>query len=158
MITFKDNGLAKKEEAVIFSLLNELSDPYSDFYFTQNNIRLFIKENFDIILKCLKQGDKIAFNDCGIAIVVGYSDKAQRKYLKILTRDLNDVGSLVKKIYWHVKSDLFVKIKENNPLKDVLLQNGFRFLGGRGKEVLLVHIYVDRPAPQYKFVKDQDED
>jgi hypothetical protein len=158
MIVFKDNGLSKKEEAQIFGLLQEVNDPYSDAYITKNNIRLFIRENFDVLKTCLKQGDKISFNEKGLAVVVGYSDKAPRKYLKLLIKDLEDAPGLVKKLYWHLKEDLFCKVKNNNPLKDVLLSNGFRFIGGRGKEVLLVHHYVARPAPTYTFSKDRDED
>jgi hypothetical protein len=158
MITFKSNGLSKKEEAQIFGLFQEANDPFGDFYVTKNNLRLFIKENIDVFFSGLKQGDKIAFDINGLAAVIGFSDKSPRKYLKILSKDLELVPSLVKTLYWHVKTDLFCKVKGNNPLKDVLLHCGFSFIGERGKEVLLVHHYVARPAPNYTFVKDRDED
>jgi len=158
MIIFKPNGLTKKEETELFSLLQEVKDPYSDAYITKDNIRLFIKENPDILFSCLKQGDKISFDANGMAVVIGYSDKAQRKYLKILTKDIETVSSLVKSLYWNIKEDLFCKVKNNNPLKDKLLKSGFRFIGGRGKEVLLVHNYVARPEPTRTYSKDRDED
>jgi hypothetical protein len=158
MNVFKSNGLSKKEEQEVFGLLQEISDPYQEGYITHNNLRLFIRENFDIFKSDLKKGDKIIFNENGLLSVVGFSDNGPRKFLKVLVKDLSVVPSLVKKMYWHVKTDIFAKVKENNPLKDVLLRNGFRFLGSRGREVLLVHQYVARPEPQYKFVKDQDED
>ena len=158
MITFKDCGLSKKEEAELFSFLQTVNDSFSDFYVTKNNLRLHIKENVDMFFADLKKGDKIAFNETGVAVVIGYSDSANRKYLKILVKDPNDVANLVKTLYWHIKTDLFCKVKNNNPLKDKLLKCGFHFIGERGKEVLLVHNYVDRPAPNYTFVKDRDED
>ena len=158
MITFKSNGLSKKEEAVLFALFQEANDIFSDFYVTKNNMRLFIKDNVDVFFTGLKQGDKIAFNENGLATVIGYSDKSPRKYLKILSKDIENVPSLVKTLYWHVKTDLFCKVKNNNPLKDKLLRCGFSFIGERGKEVLLVHHYVERPTPNYTFNKDKDED
>jgi len=158
MIMFKDNGLSKKEETIIFGMLQELREPYCDFYLTQNNIRLFINDNAKIFFSCLKLGDKLAYNEKGLAAVIGYSDKAPRKYLKILVNNLDDVDGLIKTLYWHVKTDLFCKLKNNNPLKDKLLRCGFSFVGGRGKEVLLVHKYIARPEPKYTFSKDRDED
>jgi hypothetical protein len=158
MIVYKENGLSKKEEAQIYSLLTEVSDVYGDAYITRQNLRLYIRENFDLLKTCLKQGDKIAMDEKSIAVVIGFSDKSPRKYLKILVQDLEDVPALVKTIYWHIKEDLFCKLKNNNPLKDKLLKCGFNFIGGRGKEVLLVHKYIARPTPQYTFSKDRDED
>lgn len=158
MITFKSNGLSHKEETQIFGMLDEYKDTFSDFYITKDNLRLYIKENFEILKTCLKKGDKIVFNELGMVVVTGYSDKAPRKYMKVLVKDLEVVPGLLKSIYWNVKTDIFAKVKNNNPLKDILLRNGFRFVGGRGKETLLVHKYIDRPAPQYTFSKDRDED
>ena len=137
MIRFK-TGLSKKEKKEVSFLLFELTDIYSDFYITKNNLRLFIKENQDILFECLRRGDKIAFSEGGLGVIVGFSDKASRKYLKILTKTDKDVDSLIKIISWNLDCDLYVKIKKNNPLREVLERNYFRFIGGRGKEILLV--------------------
>lgn len=137
MITFK-TGLSKKEQTHIRFLLEEISDIYGDFYLTKNNLRLYIKENQNILFDCLKKGDKIAYDDNGMAIITGFSDKMPRKYIKILAEDNNQAEKLIKVINWNLKCDLFVKIKKNNPLKEVFQANGFRFMGGRGKEMLLV--------------------
>lgn len=158
MVVFKNNGLSKNEETQIFGMLQELNDPFCDFYITKDNLRLFIKDNFDILKACLKKGDKLIFNDKGIAVVVGYSDKAPRKYVKILSKDLDNVPALVKSLYWNIKEDLFCKVKNNNPIKDTLMKSGFKFIGGRGKEVLLVHNYIARPEPTRTYSKDRDED
>jgi hypothetical protein len=158
MNVFKENGLSKKEEAQIFGMFQEVNDVYSDFYVTKDNLRLFIRDNPNVLFEGLKKGDKIALNEKGILVVVGYSDNSPRKYLKILVRELKDVDGLLKTIYWNIKTDVYCKVKNNNPLKDVLLHNGFKFIGGRGKEVLLVHNYINRPQPDYtRFNKDGDE-
>lgn len=136
MIAFK-SGLSKKEKQEIVSLLYELKDVYGDFYITRNNLRLFIKENPDTLFDCLKKGDFIAFTEKGVGIVTGFSDKSNRKYLKILAQDDATVSDLIKVISWNTKCDLHFKIKKNNPLKKVLERNGFRFCGDRGKEILL---------------------
>lgn len=156
MILFK-TGLSKKEESQIQSILVDLVDSYGDFYITKNNLRLFIKDNLDVLFDCLKKGDKIAFHEEGVAIVAGYSDNSPRKYLKILTRELKDIDGLLKIVYWNSKTDLFCKVKNNNPIKDQLLKSGFKFIGGRGKEVLLKHTHIDRPEPTHQhFNKDND--
>lgn len=157
MISFK-NKLAKKEEAEIRSTLADLKDLFGDFYITKNNLRLFILDNLDILFDCLKKGDKVAFDEHGVAVILGYSDNAPRKYLKVLARDLKDVDGLLKVIYWNMKEDLYCKVKNNNPLKDQLLRSGFKFVGGRGKEILLKHSHIERPEPVNKnFSKDKDE-
>jgi hypothetical protein len=137
MIVFK-NGLSDKEKKQITSLLCELTDVYGDFYITRDNLRLFIKENLNVLFDCLKKGDKIAFDDSGVVVICGFSDKADRKYLKFLTRNPDDTEKFLKVIAWNLNCDLYVKIKKNNPLKDVLQKNYFRFAGDRGKEILLV--------------------
>ncbi len=136
MINFK-TGLSKKEKELITSLVHTITDVYGDFYITQNNLRLFIKENLQLVFDNLKKGDKIIFDEKGMVLVVGFSDKAKRKYLKILTSKPNEIDNYFKVLNWNIDCDLFIKIKKNNPLKASLIKNGFTFAGGRGKEILL---------------------
>jgi len=137
MITFK-TGVSTKEKKEITSTIADLTDIYGDFYITRNNLRLSIKENLTILFDCLKKGDKIAFDENGVGIVVGYSDNAPRKYLKILAKDDKTVEALIKVISWDIKDDLWIKIKKNNPIRKILEKNHFCFKGGRGKEILLI--------------------
>jgi len=130
--------LSQKDKKQIFSILGELSDYYSDFYITRNNIRLYIKENIEILYKLLNQGDKIIFNENGIAVVIGYSEKSSRKYLKLLTKSNIVADKLLKNLDWNISDDVFIKIKKNNPLKQVLLRNKYKFIGDRGREILLM--------------------
>ena len=40
---------------------------------------------------------------------------------------------------WELKNtELYIKIKTNNPIKEVLEKNRFLFKGARGKEILLI--------------------
>jgi len=144
MIQIK-NQLTKKEKEQVSQLLQEYTDIYGDFYITRQNLRLFIKENPDVLFECLKRGDKIAFNEKGIILIYGFADKALRKYVKILVEDETNANQLLKVLAWEIREDLYAKIKKNNPLKEILLENGFRYFKDRGKEVLLIKKYFSRP-------------
>lgn len=152
MINYK-TGCSKKEQQILSSLILEITDLYGDFYITKNNLRLFIRDNINVLFECLKKGDKVAWFENGMAIVTGFSDNMPRKYLKILSKTDEDAKKLVKIISWKLDCDLYIKIKKNNPLKGALLKSGFQFLGGRGKEILLMkkgEKYVNRDKRQSK--------
>lgn len=136
MIKIKST-LSEEDKKQVFSILDELVDIYSDFYITRNNIRLYIKENIDILYKSLHNGDKIIFNEEGMAIVTGWSDKSPRKYLKLIAKDDIIADRLIKNINWNISEELHCKIKKTNPLKNILLRNKWKFAGDRGKEILL---------------------
>lgn len=137
MITFKNGQLSKKEIQAVQFLLEEISDSYRDFYITRNNLRLFIRENTDLLYNILKQGDKIAYGNEGVALVTGFSDNSSRKYVKILSKDEESANRLLKILLSHIKCDLWIKVKKDNPLKKVLENNNFKYFGNRGREVLL---------------------
>lgn len=136
MIQFKSN-LSKKDKLFIREIIDNVIDEYKDFYITRDNLRLFIKDNLDVFFSCLKQGDKIAFYENGIAFITGFSDKAKRKYIKVLAKDKDSASNLLKIVNWNIKIPLFVKIKKYNPIKKAFLDNNYVFKGGRGSEVLL---------------------
>lgn len=138
MVIYKHNcKLNKEEKSQILGLLSEVKDPYGDFYLTKNNLRLFIAENSDLLYNNIEEGDYIAFDENGMAIINGFCDNSNRKYLKVLCKNPENLNNYIKVISWDLNCDLFIKIKKNNPLKEVLIKNGFEFFGGRGKEILL---------------------
>ena len=145
MIQVKKGKLQKKEEYELDIFIKDLSDIYSDFYITRNNLRLYIKENTDLLYSCLEKGDQMSFSEeKGIAFITGFSDKAERKYLKVLAKDDQSADHLLKALLWQVDYDLFAKIKKNNPIRQILQRNNFKFIGDRGKEVLLIRKYISR--------------
>ena len=137
MIIFKSGQLNKKEQLEISILLDELIDEYSDFYLTRDNIRLYIKDNKDILFDSLQKGNYIAYTQNGIAIVDGYADNAKRKYVKILSKDIKLTDKLLTIINANIKDILFCKLKKKNPIIEVFKNNGFKFKGNRGLEILL---------------------
>jgi len=139
MIHARTGQISKKEKTKIEHILAELSDIYGDFYITRENLRLYIKENTDLFFNCIKKGDRIFYNEGdGIILVTGFSDKAHRIYTKVLAKNEESADKLVKVMLWNINCTLYAKIKKNCPLKNVLQNNGFKFLGNRNKEILLV--------------------
>lgn len=150
MIQLKST-LSKKDKEQVSSILKELSDYYSDFYITRNNIRLYIKENIEILYKLLSKGDKIIFEEDGLAIISGWSDKSPRKYMKLLAKDDKITDKLIKNINWNISEELYCKIKKTNPLKNILLKNRWKFAGDRGKEILLKRESIEIKQRENKY-------
>ena len=140
MINFKSR-LTKKEKEKIWSFVEETDDVYRDFFLTKNNIRLFIKENLNVLFENLKKGDKIAYDENGIVLVTGFSDNFKRHYIKFLTKDSKTAEDLLKVLSWNLDVTLWVKLKKNNYIINILKKNGFKFTGSRGTEILLVRKY-----------------
>jgi len=138
MIYLKNAPLAKKEKQEIQSLFSEIFDPYCDFYVTKNNRRLFIRENSEILFNGIAKGDCIAYNETGIATIIGISDKSDRKYLRFLVRQPALVGNLLVALLMEkYEGILYTKLKYNNPSIPTLLGFGFVEVADRGEEVLL---------------------
>lgn len=132
------NTIKKKDFVEILDLV-KLPDYTRDFYITKDNIRLFIKDNLDIVLSDLKKGDYIGWNDNVLAFIVGFADKAPRKYLKIIAKNLKEADKFLKfTLAWNFpKIDLYAKMKKTNKMVKVLVKNGFKIIGNRGNEYLL---------------------
>lgn len=143
MIIFKSGKVGKKEKKLINDILNKISDVYTDFYITRSNLRLFIKDNKDLLFSALEKGDKIVYNtENGIIFVTGFSDGGKRIYIKPLIQNAEAGDKLLKVLLWNTDYDIYAKIKKNHPFKNVLLRNNFKFVGDRGKEILLCHKYI----------------
>jgi len=158
MIEYQTGRLSKKNRAIIENLLNSLTDDYSDFYMTHQNLRLFLKENQELLFDSLEKGNKIIWDSTrGLAFITGYHDKiSPRKYVKILAMSEEKAEQLLKVVYWHVEENLYAKVKKDSPIRRALQKCGFRFCGDRGKEILLCHRHVPRPTP--KNYKEEDEE
>ena len=157
MIIHKSGQLSKNEKEIIQNILQDFTDAFGDTYITRNNLRLYIKENIDVVFEGLSKGDKLSYEENrGFILIDGYSDKAPRKYIKIVTLNDNATNRLLKTLHWHVREDLYVKISKNNPVKRVLERNGFRFAGDRGKQILLCRKYIpSKPKKQKEEVNEK---
>lgn len=138
MILYKSGQIGKKEKFFIAGILLEINDLYGDFYLTKERMRLYLKENSELLFEALKKGDKIVYEEeLGVIFVTGWSDNFPRKYVKILAKDTHSADKLIKRMLWELKNtNLFIKIKLNNPIRQILEKNGFKWKGSRGKEIL----------------------
>lgn len=131
--------LSDSDKQELSVILSSVPDIYGDFYITLNNIRLFIRENLNTFLKGVEKGDLCAWDDeGGIIAISGISDNSSRCYVKVLASSgyiANNLVKAVERVF--VGTELYAKIKKNNPLVRTLQYNGFVFAGGRGKEILL---------------------
>jgi len=154
MLIYKSGNLSKKEKLVVESLLDSITDIYSDFYLTRDNLRLFIKENSHLLFEGLSKGDKIIYGDEGVLFIHGFSDNAPRKYVKILARNEEDASQLLKLLNWNVNEELYAKVKKNNIVLRALQKNGFIWKGSRGLETL---VYRKAKTNNFKANKEGDK-
>jgi hypothetical protein len=144
-----------------------------DFFITKNNQRLFLNNINNAILAfntCIKHGDKSYILEengkiLGSLLVVGYSDKFERKYLKIFSQDKNVTVNLLRYFTWKHKSECYLKVKKESPLLSLINNRlfsynntkkwGFKFNSNRGSEILFQYI----PNKQVSYISNfKDED
>lgn len=133
-------------------------DSFSDFYITKNNKRLFLTDiNVAkmVFTDCLKHGEKCFIKEDkneikALFLILGYKDKFERKYIKVLAKDKKDFEDLFSYLQWQNFKNLFIKVKTSNKnfvkydekIKRykpsyILRKNGFEIIAVRDNEVLL---------------------
>ena len=138
MLQYKFGPLSKQDKKEINSLLDNISDLYSDFYITKENLRLYIKENTHLLYEGISKKDKIVYGEEGILFIHGFSDQSRRKYVKILSDNAENASKLIRFLNLQLTDiELYVKIKKENPILKSFQTKGFKFVGDRGKEILL---------------------
>lgn len=167
-------SLNKKDLTNFLSFCSQ-KDRYSDCYITRNNKRLFLNDQkvcSKVFSNCLKHGDKCLIKEDqeeikGILLVTGYADQYPRKFIKILAQDNQTIDDLLKSLTWTHNTDLYIKIKRDNPIQQIATGNkkdfrgfGFRFQGSRGKEILLYRKYNEKfdYNKRPKFIKEEDRE
>jgi len=122
----------------------ERKDSFADFYVTKNNNRLFLSDLkvaemifWDIMKRsdiCYVSEAKNEFD--GILLVIGYADKAPRKYIKILSNTTKIADGLIRTLFWNCPATYFLKIKKENSLIALTRKYRFQYIGNRGYEIL----------------------
>ncbi len=134
-------------------------DSASDFYVTKNNRRIFLnnpKVAKGVFNDCIKHSEKCYIKEengliVAILLIIGYKDKDERKYLKVLSHNKKDVKDLFSYLIWqNLPSNIFVKIHKNNTnfgiydernnrfnLTYSIKKSGFRVIAIREREILL---------------------
>lgn len=135
------NKIAEKcDKEEIKKVLKEIPDIYSDFYITKNNLRLSIKENFNVVFNDVLNGDLMFYNERAVVLINGLSEKdVDRKYLKFIYSDVDYFNSLLEFVKLNIAEikPIFCKIKRDNDWSN-LINIGFKPYKNRGKEILLI--------------------
>ena len=129
----------EKEILIIKEFIDNYKDEFEDFYITINNRRLFLKDYLFDYIKNRKKGEIIlGDSEKGFIFTWGISDRANRKYLKIIYKDIKSLYDLFTVFLWNYNFfDWYIKAKSNNPIIEVSKKFGFKVIGFRGKELLL---------------------
>lgn len=135
-----------------------------DFYFTENNSRLYAQDE-KTLKRFLKQCrhiylhyDKLGDINGLIMVWKSVGGGKERFYLKMKYRDLNVARNLLTILLWNIKSDVYIKIRKDNSTLPVLRNKGFRFLGGRGLQILLVKKFKPREEVSFKYERDEEDE
>ena len=151
-------------------------DPFSDFYITKNNKRLYLtdlKIAKQVFNECLKRGNKAFIKEesgliKAILLIVGYCDKSERKYIKVLSKNKQDFQDLFSYLQWQDLKNLFIKSRNNNKNfvkydekinrykpSYILRKSGFSIIAVRDREILLKREYIKRTYKK-PFFKEAD--
>jgi len=92
----------------------------------------------------------------GILLITGYSNKAERKFVKVLASSLKAYQQLFLFLFYNYNVQLFLQIKRNSPLFQVARQYKFEIFGDRGEELLLCKKpYVKKGKQNYGYRSDK---
>jgi hypothetical protein len=156
----------KKNYPALLDFIKNNTD--EDFYYTLNNERVYI-EDAGSLKKLLKSsrdiyeleegGDCVAF--CLLWKSIG--GEKTRYYIKLLAKDSNSASDLLRGFLWQIyNTEIFVKISKHHRFLDVYKKYGFKFIGGRGRQVLLKRDKFIREHNNYnslalKGIEDNNE-
>ncbi len=129
-----------------------------DFYFTQDNTRIYITD-VDNLRRLFKQSEHIfAVKENGdyVGLILVWKSEGGgklRKYVKMNARNQKVARDLLTVLMWNCFDDLYFKVRKDSRLLPAIKQKGFRFEGGRGSQVLL-----RGKAKEYVSFSSKDKD
>jgi hypothetical protein len=170
--------LINSKDYLNFSVFCEAHKNNPELYITKDNKRISLSDPIvcrKVFNNCLRHGDKAYIYEeagfiLGMILVIGFADKFERKYLKIIGSHPTVLDGLFRYLTWNLNTESYLKVKLNSPLlkicKHLAYKQNFEkkfyftFLGKRGyngDEVLLKYSPNPRPLT-YEFHKKDDED
>ncbi len=147
--------LKDKHKFDILDFLSNYNDEFEEGYITINKQRIFLKNKLNLIVKFLKYQEiyGLYYGDLkGLMII--FREKGFRPYLKILSDKENYNEDFIRFLRWNfMGTNLFCKLKKENPLIKQLARCGFFRIGDRGREILL----TKKAIKQLNKIKPKDE-
>ena len=140
MITKLNPSDKKKHDGILDFITNNFD---ADFYMTHENKRVYITEHYQLKILFAESQDIYVLEEnsdyLGIALIwVSTGGEKKRYYIKINALNKSVADGLLTQILWdYAEKELFVKIKKNNKFLSTFYRKNFKFLGGRGSQILL---------------------
>ena len=132
-----------------------------DCYFTHDNTRTYITDEKS--LKCFLRETicTYVYKENGnvgglISVWKSMGGDVKRYYVKINAASAKIAQDLLTILTWNFNKELFIKIKKDSKFVEVFKYKSFRFIGGRGVQLLL-----QRKPNEYEYramVKEADID
>lgn len=138
-------NLKAKDKIRFLEYCKEFKDKFEDNYVTIERERKFLNEikiSKQVFTNITKKGDKCIIkedndNIKGILIMVGFSDKFPRKYVKCIADSQKDYKDLFDFLLMNYDNlELFMKLKKENLLGNIIQRFKFIPIAFRGKELL----------------------
>jgi hypothetical protein len=132
-----------KKNTSLVELLNFLKEDFDyDFYYTHENARIYIS-NLSNLKHLLKSSHYIYTLEekgeyAGIVLLwKSHGGGKERYYIKLKATNPEVAKSLITVLLWNTRKEVYAKIRKDNKFLSTLRNKGFKFLGGRGVQVLL---------------------
>lgn len=140
MIQRLNTSNSKKYPALLDFIKTNTDD---DFYMTENNNRIYIQDLASLKKLFKSSRDVYIFEEAGdykafCLLWKSIGGEKTRYYIKLLATDIKSASDLLRGFLWQIYNiEIFVKINKYHKFLDVFKKYGFKFIGGRGKQVLL---------------------
>jgi len=135
------NKYDKRNYLWLMEIVEKYSNP--DFYFTENNARMYVVDEYTLKKFLFSSKDTYTANDergdyAGMIMLwQSVGGGKSRYYVKMVAQSAKFATDLLTVLLWNTKETLFVKIRKDSEFLPVFKQKGFRFQGGRGCQILL---------------------
>lgn len=129
-----------------------------DFYFTKDNTRTYITDEKSLRCFLRETTCTYVYRDNGdvkglISVWKSMGGDVKRYYVKINAQSAKIAQDLLTILTWNFNKELFIKIKKDSKFVEPFKYKGFRFIGGRGVQLLL-----QRKPNEFEFRTIQKEE
>ena len=113
-----------------------------DFYYTYENSRIYISDIHSLkrLIKASTNVYVLEENGEYVGLILLWKSIGggkERYYIKVKAKTTEIAKQLLTVLVWNTKKEIYAKIRKDNKFLPVFRNKGFKFLGGRGIQILL---------------------